>query len=236
MKSTLEFKTISGKVNGRHLDESMSASRAFVRTSASDNRCESNMERTTPTSHNSSKFTLINGSRRTNQPILSTGKGYQYYYNANCRKNFTVKIDEFLTKSRVGGFSQSSLFENEDEKCIISEMMKEYKKIFAIWKEYEHNWHLFEQGSKEIPWPPNPESLLAHFAYKLYPEILNQQNPINSIDWKKVLKQAIIRYHPDKFEQNFSKFLTTDEERQYAKKRTNEITQILNECYRMYCK
>lgn len=190
------------------------------------------MERATPNAQNISKFTLFKGLNRINQPLNSTVKGYQYYYNANCRKNFTVKIDEFLTKSKM---NDSTLFDNGDN-LNPNEMMKKYNKISAMWKEYEYKWMLFEQGGKEIPWPPNPESLLAHFAHKLYPDIMIQSIPPSGIDWKRILKHAIIRYHPDKFEHNFSRLLTTDEERQFAKRKSNEITQVLNECYRMYCK
>ena len=63
--------------------------------------------------------------------------------------------------------------------------------------------------------------------------VLESNNKLNKLKsnkdlWSKVKNEALRRYHPDKFNHNFEKCLTSEEDKELIMRQINEIWKVLN--------
>ena len=104
-----------------------------------------------------------------------------------------------------------------------------------MWSAYETHWNEFTKmcavpeslRADQVPLPINNKTLIFHMRAVVEREAATK--PKNNKDlWVKAQKEALRRYHPDKFLQNFAKCLRTEEDKIAILRQINEVCQTLN--------
>ena len=178
----------------------------------------------------------------------SSRKGFCYFYQANYQRKFKVdfsKLDnanKFVDENNAGGQSsnqENTNMMNNSLQFLNSEFKKFKSNIREIkmWDAYEKHWHNFTTSLHEdalhynlqsVPLPINNYSFIFHIR-----RVLENKNELNygknSAElWSRVKREALRRYHPDKFSKYFSKLEDNDSKDEIMKK-VNSIAQLLND-------
>jgi len=153
-------------------------------------------------------------------------KNYNYYYQTQRKKNIHVKIDEFLKNREVEDEASEEVKEVSSKN--IDSKQRFYKECKGLWNKYEELWKTCETTQVSItdihsfPWPPEVKLLHIHLKETYYKNEIADPNL-----WKKIKKEAIFRYHPDKIQQKFSLMIKSKFLLQEVLTRANEICGIL---------
>lgn len=204
-------------------------------------------------SHEDERAALLNkkanqASRRKIKTRAASRRGFGYFYQANnYARNFKVDFDKFdkinqqsdnaNEEAGQNQFSDKQLFVpsslqqlNQDYKKFIADsreirMWNAYEKAWKSFTEYVHSDSLNEQyGATSVPFPINNTNFIFHIRRICN---LSTDDPNNADLWVKVKREALRRYHPDKFSKYLSR-LTSDDEKQRVIEDVNKVAQLIN--------
>ena len=112
--------------------------------------------------------------------------------------------------------------ENKDPSDEVSQSIDSAVSLCVLqWRSHEDAWRLFERDRpecvhlSEIPFPPSDSEVLEFLIL------------LNGLDMKVGYKRALLRWHPDKFMQNFGSLLIPSE-KEKVRHRLNGIVQAIN--------
>ncbi|ESP00873.1 hypothetical protein LOTGIDRAFT_172971 [Lottia gigantea] len=159
---------------------------------------------------------------------LSTNRNHPYRRSTNSTNQDESKTENSKQKIKEEKLRQrrkelEKIYEEKQKK------MKEIEKIEAKYKYEEKYRKLFKsKGDKslirfcDVPWPFT--SKLSEIFELLFCDLPDK----NSDMYRKYLRDQQIRWHPDKFKQNFGEFLH-EHDREKILQRVTEISQSLNQ-------
>ncbi|CAI2365508.1 unnamed protein product [Moneuplotes crassus] len=144
------------------------------------------------------------------------------------QKNYSKSVPKFGNQDTLSKQTYS-----------ISELNSDYKSFLTcselnLWDTYEAHWLSFSKTpspstltASQIPFPPNNTTFILHMRRILERKGEGVQVRNTKEQWRKCVKEALRRYHPDKFRQNFGKLLDNEHEKEILMGRINSLCQVM---------
>lgn len=191
--------------------------------------------------HNEKEDSLDNftsAARKGLKTRAASRKGFGYFYKSSYQKYYHPSDlpKESPKPNPDKGYSPNSKTWDPSKAHSIHSLNNLYAKFLLSdltkWKLYEQHWLKFSSWpqsdlrAENIPLPVDSLNFIFHMK-----RVMDSKTEIRETgtkeSWQKWLREALRRYHPDKFTQNFGKYLKDQGEKDEILEKINQLWQIL---------
>ncbi|CAI2366055.1 unnamed protein product [Moneuplotes crassus] len=177
-------------------------------------------------------------------------RGFGYFYKSSYQKYYKPPdLQRQASQASQRSYSKSMPKFGNDASVptnpyTVFSLNEDYKSFLdcpelSLWDTYESHWQSFKScpsqdlTADQIPLPPNNITFVLHMR-----RILEQNSEITKAkntkeQWKKCVKEALRRYHPDKFIQNFGKYIPDLSEKEILLEKINQLCKIVTTCFHL---